>query len=150
MMSALFWGLCSYCRCPIYYEIRGRYHCMFREGFGPVSRVMNYEDQRCLGLFLKELCRHRQMLLQEKKSHTQDPIERPVPEPPQNTFPQSTNPRIYNKSVKGTLLERATEIGKSRRPRPHHRRRRQSIYHRCIQAIIERHRASPMRVFTEE
>ncbi len=43
------------CHCPVYYEIRGRFHCLFREGFGPFSRVMRYEDQRCLGLFLLEL-----------------------------------------------------------------------------------------------
>ena len=68
---------------------------MFREGFGRVARVMNYEDQRCLGLFLKELCRHRKMLLQEKKSHTQDPLERPVPKPPQNTFSQNAAAFYY-------------------------------------------------------
>ena len=101
------------CRCPVYYEIRGRYQCLFREGFRLVARVIDYKDKKCLGIFLKELCKHRQMLLQEKKSHTQDPIQRPVPKPPRNTSPQPTNPRIYNTSVKGTLLERATEIGKS-------------------------------------
>lgn len=37
------------CHCPVYYEIRGRFHCLFREGFGPFSRVMRYQDQRCLG-----------------------------------------------------------------------------------------------------
>ena len=34
------------CRCLVYYEIRGRFHCLFREGFGPLSRVMRYENQR--------------------------------------------------------------------------------------------------------
>ena len=26
----------------VYYEIRGRFHCLFREGFGTLSRVMAY------------------------------------------------------------------------------------------------------------
>ena len=55
-----------YC-CPVYYEIRGRFHCLFREGFGPQARVMNYTDQRCLGLFLLEIRRFRDSLL--KRSH---------------------------------------------------------------------------------
>ncbi|KAI5070875.1 hypothetical protein GOP47_0015218 [Adiantum capillus-veneris] len=51
------------CRCLVYYEIRGHFHCLFRDGFGSVSRVMDYTDQRCLGLFLLELRRHREDLL---------------------------------------------------------------------------------------
>ena len=47
------------CRRPLFYEIRVRYHCLFREGFGPLSRVMDYQDHRCLGLFLVELRRHK-------------------------------------------------------------------------------------------
>ena len=47
------------CHCTVYYEIRGRFHCLFREGFGPFSRVMSYQDQRCLGLYLLELHRQR-------------------------------------------------------------------------------------------
>ncbi|MCO5592911.1 hypothetical protein L7F22_046915 [Adiantum nelumboides] len=34
------------CHCTVYYEIRGRFHCLFKEGFGPLDRVMKYEDQR--------------------------------------------------------------------------------------------------------
>ena len=51
------------CHCLVYYEIRGCFHCLFREGFGPLARVMRYEDQRCLGLFLLELRRHRESLM---------------------------------------------------------------------------------------
>ncbi|MCO5607117.1 hypothetical protein L7F22_061309 [Adiantum nelumboides] len=29
------------CHCTVYYEIRGRFHCLFREGFGPFSRVIS-------------------------------------------------------------------------------------------------------------
>lgn len=32
-------------RCPVYYEIWGRFHCLFQEGFGPLAQVMQYEDQ---------------------------------------------------------------------------------------------------------
>ena len=53
------------CRCRVYYEIRGRFHCLFKEGFGPLARVMKFEDQRCLGLFLLELRKHRENLLRK-------------------------------------------------------------------------------------
>ena len=51
------------CLCPLYYEIRGRFHCLFSEGLGPLTKVMNYIDQRCLGLFLLGIHRHRENLL---------------------------------------------------------------------------------------
>ena len=43
------------CHCSVFYEIRGRYHCLFKQGFGPLRKVKEYEDQRCQGLFLLEL-----------------------------------------------------------------------------------------------
>ena len=43
--------------CSVLYGIRGRYHCLFKQGFGPLHKLMEYEDQRCLGLFLLELKR---------------------------------------------------------------------------------------------
>ena len=68
------------CRCLVYDEIRGRYLCLVREDFGPVARVMNYEDQRCLGLFLEELCKTNKCYhkRRKKKSHTQEPIHGPM------------------------------------------------------------------------
>ena len=64
------------CHCPVYYEIRGRFHCLFREGFGPLFKVMRYEDQRCLGLFLLEMRRHREDLLRRpvNRRHSQREI----------------------------------------------------------------------------
>ena len=35
------------CHCSVFYEIRGRYHCLFKQGFGPIRKVIEYEDQRC-------------------------------------------------------------------------------------------------------
>ncbi|KAH7440397.1 hypothetical protein KP509_04G105200 [Ceratopteris richardii] len=55
------------CHCTVYYEIRGRFHCLFREGFGPLSRVMSFEDQKCLGLYLLEVHRHRDTLLRRAR-----------------------------------------------------------------------------------
>ncbi|MCO5582690.1 hypothetical protein L7F22_036589 [Adiantum nelumboides] len=51
------------CLCSVDYEIRGYFDFLFKDGFGPFSRVMRYEDRRCLGLFLLELRRHRESLL---------------------------------------------------------------------------------------
>ena len=56
------------CHCTVYYEIRGRFHCLFKEGFGPLDRVMKYEDQRCLGLYLLEIHRHRNTLLRRQRA----------------------------------------------------------------------------------
>ena len=36
-------------RCDIFYELRGRYSCLFKQCFGSLFKVM--EDQWCLGLF---------------------------------------------------------------------------------------------------
>ena len=51
------------CHCSVSYKIRGRYHCLFKQGLGPLWKVIEYDDQRCLGLFLLVLKRHRQKLL---------------------------------------------------------------------------------------
>eukprot|EP00249_Psilotum_nudum_P001957 c14736_g1_i1 orf=2-418(-) len=56
------------CQCTVYYDIRGRYHCLFREGFGPLRRIMQYEDQRCLGSFLSELRRRRAAIMRERST----------------------------------------------------------------------------------
>ena len=101
------------CHCSAYYEIRGRFHYFFREGFGPFSRVMRYEDQRCLGLFLIELCRHRESLMRGETNHSQS--QRQIT----NFFrahigqsaPQQTLPH-----TRGILMDRAIALGRSRRP----------------------------------
>jgi hypothetical protein len=55
--------------CPIYYEIQGRYHCLFRE-LQTLSSFFKYPDQRCLALYMQEALRLH--------SHTLQPPPRPV------------------------------------------------------------------------
>ena len=62
------------CRCLVYYEIRGRFHCLLQAGFGPLIRGMNYEDQRCLGLFLLELRKHRENVLKKPNNEADSSI----------------------------------------------------------------------------
>lgn len=50
-------------RCPPYYAIHGRFH-LFLDGFGSLSWVIQYKDQRCLGLYM-ELCHHRDAVLRQ-------------------------------------------------------------------------------------
>jgi hypothetical protein len=50
-------------RCPIYYEIRGRFHCLFR-GIQTLSSFFRYSDQRCLSLYMQEALRLRGHILQ--------------------------------------------------------------------------------------
>ena len=51
-----------------FYEIREKYHCLFKQGLGPLCIVMEYRDQQCLGLFLLELKRRREKLLTDNTS----------------------------------------------------------------------------------
>jgi hypothetical protein len=57
-------------RCPIYYEIRGRFHCLFR-GTQTLTGFFRYLDQRCLALYIQEALRLR--------AHTLQPPTRPDP-----------------------------------------------------------------------
>ena len=128
------------CHCTVYYEIRGRFHCLFRDGFDSLDRVMRYQDQRCLGLFLLEIQRHRDSLL---RGHRQRQSQRRISEffspsatevegplPPQSSVPTHTR-------TSGTLIDRATELGRSRRPRlrrgaTQHRQRLRQRIHRIL------------------
>lgn len=133
------------CHCTVYYEIRGRFHCLFREGFGPLDRVMQYQDQRCLGLYLLELNRHRDNLMRRQRARqSQRQItdffgSRETREEGEARSQQPTQ-RATHTHTQGTLIDRATELGKSRRPRPRcrstlHRRRLQQR----IRSILARH-----------
>ena len=131
------------CHCTVYYEIRGRFHCLFREGFGPLDRVMRYEDQRCLGLYLLEIHRYRDSLLRrhgqrQSQRHISDFYRSDVSQPDDLSPAQSLDPTPIHTS--GTLIERAIELGRSRRPRlrrgvTQHRRR---LLQR-IRRILSRH-----------
>jgi hypothetical protein len=57
-------------RCPIYYEIRGQFHCLFR-GAQTLTGFFSYPDQRCLALYIQEALRFR--------AHTLQPPTRPDP-----------------------------------------------------------------------
>lgn len=133
------------CHCTVYYEIRGRFHCLFREGFGPLDRVMQYQDQRCLGMYLLELNRHRDNLMRRQRARqSQRQItdffgSRETREEGEARSQQPTQ-RATHTHTQGTLIDRATELGKSRRPRPRcrstlHRRRLQQR----IRSILARH-----------
>ena len=61
-----------------FYEIRGRYYCLFQQGFGPLCKVMKYEDQQCLGLFLLELKRHKEKLLKNSNTTAQTHNQRTI------------------------------------------------------------------------
>jgi hypothetical protein len=50
-------------RCPIYYEIRRHYHCLYRNSRGSLSTFFQYQDQRCPSLFIKEIFNHESQRL---------------------------------------------------------------------------------------
>ena len=50
-------------RCPIYYEMRGRFHCLFR-GTQTLAAFFKYIDQRCLALYVQKALKFRAQVLQ--------------------------------------------------------------------------------------
>ena len=57
------------CNCVVLYEIRERYHFFFNQTFGPRHKVIEYEDQGCLGMFSPQHeCRKK--LLKDTKEKT--------------------------------------------------------------------------------
>ena len=52
-------------RCPAYYEIRGRYHCLYRDGPHTLRTFFAYPDSRCLALLIREMFTHRDSLLRD-------------------------------------------------------------------------------------
>lgn len=112
--------------CPIYYEIRGRYHCLFR---GPqnLSSFFSYTDQRCVALYIQETLKHREHILQPpvRPNTTRQitsffsilPSARGVkrstsPSTDQSGSHRSTDPRSVKR--RGPLLTRAQQQNRSR------------------------------------
>ena len=59
------------CHGVVFYEIRGRYHCLFKQCISPLSKVMEYEVQLYLRIFSIVLKRHREKLLNDNNTTTQ-------------------------------------------------------------------------------
>ena len=114
------------CHCSVFYEIRGRYHCLFKQGFGPLCKVIEYEDEWCLGIFLLELKRHREKLLKDNSTTTQAHPQRTIttffsPITPTNATSQSRDTQMGSRPRhnKGVTIDRAITICRARRPRLH-------------------------------
>ena len=56
------WNKKNY-HCIVFYEIRGKYQCLFNQGFGPLGRVLEYENKLCLRRFFLELTKYKEKLL---------------------------------------------------------------------------------------
>ena len=124
------------CRCPVYYEIRGRFHCLFKEGFWPLARVMNFEDQRCLGLFLLELRKHREDLL--KKPDNERHIQREITDFFKTQTRSTTQDSeqaleaTSTSNTRGILINRAYDLGKSKRTRSRKRAKHRWRIHQRV------------------
>ena len=55
----------SICYCSVFLWNDRPIPLLFKRGFGPQSKIMDYEDRHCLRLFILELKRHRMKLLKE-------------------------------------------------------------------------------------
>jgi len=49
--------------CPVYYEIRGRFHCLFKDS-RTLAEFFRYPDQRCLALYMQEALSFQAHILQ--------------------------------------------------------------------------------------
>ncbi len=135
------------CHCSVFYEIRGRYHCLFQNGFGPLPTIMEYKDQRCLGLFLLELKRHREKLLKVDNTATTTHQQRtitnfftPMTLPHDTIQPGNIHaPRVQ---TKGVSIDQAIGMCRARRPRAKGPRPRHPC-HRQIKAIITKQPKTP-------
>ena len=101
-------------RCPIYYAIRGRYHCLFRDGFGPLPHILQFPDQRCLAAFLHEITRHRDASLRARRhpQHIQrEDTQRPITDffQSQDTSPQSSQRRRREREPEPRHLRQRTD-----------------------------------------
>jgi hypothetical protein len=56
-------------RCPIYYEIRGWFHCLFK-GAQTLTGFFSYPDQRCLALYIQEALRFEPILFSLLRDQT--------------------------------------------------------------------------------
>ena len=107
------------------------------------SKALEYEEQRCLGLFLQDLRRHREKLL--KNTATQAHPQRTITTffssitPNARSQPQDTEMGSRPGYNKGVTIDLTMAICRARRRRPHGPRPRHPCY-RQIKAIISRYR----------
>ena len=52
-------------RCPAYYEIRGHFHCLYRDGPHTLRTFFDYPDSRCLALLIREMLIQRDILIRD-------------------------------------------------------------------------------------
>ena len=104
-----------------FYEIKGKYHCFFK-GFGPLLKVMEYEDEWCLVLFLLEL-ETQEMLLKGNNTATEHQ-QRKI----STFFSPITHATSQSRATqmgsgpghnKGVTIDQTIAICRARRPPPH-------------------------------
>ena len=96
----------------LFYNIREGYHYHFKQGFGPLCKIMRIHKTIVLGLFLLELKRHREKLLNNNTTTTAHPQRNSTTCFSSNTF------HAMNQS-------RATQVGS----RPRHSNNKTTTAH---------------------
>eukprot|EP00250_Pteridium_aquilinum_P020711 c24912_g6_i1 orf=726-1430(+) len=140
------------CRCSMFHEIRGRYHCFFRGGFGPLSREIDYQDQRCLSLFLMEFRRHRESLLQAQTlwpNFNQTQITNFFGHTMRKAHPHDIAPERATQTKdasQGLTIAKAAKIQGTRRPHPSGARPPQPHQARLKEILTQHGRGTSRRV----
>ena len=123
-----------------FYEIKGKYHCFFK-GFGPLLKVMEYEDEWCLVLFLLEL-ETQEMLLKGNNTATEHQQRKistffsPITHATSQS--RATQMGVWPCHNKGVRIDWAIAIWHARKPLPYVLRSHHPC-HRHVKAIISRH-----------
>ena len=58
------------CQLSVFLEIRVKYNCLFNQGFGPLVKVMEYEDKWCLGILARTHETHGEVVEGQQYNHT--------------------------------------------------------------------------------
>ena len=118
-------------------------------GFGLLTKVMSYIDQRCLGLFLLEQRRQRESVLRRpnNEGHSQKEIIDFFRIQTQSSDRlDSQQAPDFTGNTRGVSMNKATKLGRSRHPQKQKLSKYWWMIHQKVQAILAQCRRKPMRV----
>ena len=111
---------------------------------------MNYCDQKCLGLFLLEICDLREAILKKRNSTKSASTQRRIPtfftRKDRDPKEQPEQNMTHKELSKGVRMERATDLCKTKTPKIWGiSRYKRSLYQR-IKVIMDRHKDRPTKL----
>ena len=112
------------CQCSVFYEIRGRNQCLLKQSFGPLCKIMEFEDQPVPRNFLARTPETGKVVednIITTQAHPQRTITTffsPI-SPNSTSQSRATHMGSRPRHNKGVTIDRAIAIHHVRRPRSH-------------------------------